>query len=317
MSRAVSPAFEASWIRLPPCSSVVQRAVTFKTWFHATRPKTLAAAVVPVAVGTALAARSDAFSAIPALLCLGFALLIQIGTNFANDYFDFIKAADREDRIGPTRVVAAGLVSPAAMRRATIAAFVLAFLTGINLVAYGGWWLVGVGVASILFGLAYTAGPFPLAYNGLGDLFVLIFFGWIAVVFTAYVQAGFFIPEAWLAGTAVGALATNILVANNTRDHASDARAGKKTLVVRFGRGFALAQYAAALTVAAVVPIILLMLGYGPAILLPLLLTPSAVRLFLRFRSVDTPHATGPILGRSGALLLAYGLLFSCGLILS
>lgn len=273
--------------------------------------------MVPVAVGTSLAARIESWQWLPALLCLGFALLVQVGTNYANDYFDFIKGADTPDRVGPARVVAAGLVSLRAMRRAIVIAFVLAFLVGINLVFYGGWWLVGVGVASIIFGLAYTAGPFPLAYNGLGDLFVFVFFGWIAVIFTFYVQTGVFAGEAWLAGAAVGALATNILVVNNARDRETDVRAGKNTLVVRFGRRFALIQYATSVVIAAAVPVIFWSLGYGEWILLPLLFLPPAGVLLHRFRVADSGAESGAVLGKTGAILMIYGLLFSVGLLLS
>lgn len=283
-------------------------------WILAIRPKTLGAAVVPVAVGTALAARMADWQVVPALLCLAFALLVQIGTNFTNDYFDFIKGADTADRVGPTRVVAAGLVSLQAMRRAIVVTFVMAFVVGSQLLFYGGWWLVGVGLASILFGLAYTAGPFPLAYNGLGDVFVFIFFGWVAVVFTFYVQTGFWVGELWLAGSAIGALATNILVINNARDRLTDEAAGKRTLVVRYGRRFAIVQYGLSIVVAAAVPVLFWAMGFGGAILLPLLsIIPSGV-LWWQFARAGSPVEYGRILGKTGAVLMLYGLLFSIGL---
>ena len=283
-------------------------------WWLAIRPKTLAAAVVPVAVGTALAARMDGWQVIPAGLCLAFALLVQIGTNFSNDYFDFVKGADTADRVGPTRVVAAGLVSLQAMRRAIVITFFLAFLAGCLLLFYGGWWLVLVGTASILFGLAYTAGPFPLAYNGLGDIFVFVFFGWVAVVFTFYVQTGFFVGELWLAGSAIGALATNILVVNNARDRVTDEAVGKRTLVVRYGPKFASRQYGISVAVAAVVPVVFWGMGYGGTVLWPLFSIVPAAGLWRRFARAESSVECGQILGKTGAVLMGYGLLFSLGL---
>ncbi len=284
-------------------------------WAAASRPRTLAAALVPVLTGTALAARVDAWHPAPALYCLLFALLVQVGTNFANDYFDFVKGADTAERLGPTRVTAAGLVAPAAMRRATVAVFTLAFAVGINLVAYGGWWLVAVGVTSIACGLAYTGGPFPLAYNSLGDLFVFVFFGLVAVVFTFYVQTGVFSRDAWLAGAAVGALATNILVVNNIRDRDTDARAGKKTLVVRLGRRFAERQYAGGIAVAAAAVVALSFYGYRWPILLPLVMLIPARRLCGDLRKADTGKEFNRILGRTGAFLIGYGGLLSVGIV--
>ena len=294
----------------------VQRPGGLAVWLLAARPKTLPAALVPVAVGTAFAMRIGEGQMIAALLCLGFAILVQIGTNFANDYFDFVKGADTSDRIGPTRVTAAGLVEPRAMRVAIAVVFGLAFLLGLNLVNYGGWWLVLVGLACIILGLGYTAGPYPLAYNSLGDLFVFIFFGLVAVGFTFYVQAGFFTFEPLLAGAAVGALATNLLVVNNLRDRPTDGLAGKNTLVVRFGRRAALSQYAAGLSVAFLAPAILIMLpGYGASVLLPLILAPVGWRLHRLLRRAKSGAEYNVVLAKTGAFLLAYGAFFTAGLL--
>lgn len=283
----------------------------------AARPRTLPAAVVPVLVGTALASRLAEWQAVPAFVCLVFALLIQIGTNFANDYFDCLKGADRPDRIGPTRVTAAGLVSARAMRRAIAGVFALAFLAGMNLVSYGGWWLVAVGVISILCGLAYTGGPFPLAYHSLGDVFVFVFFGLVAVAFTFYVQAGFFAWEVWVAGAAVGGLATNILVVNNLRDRETDARAGKITLAVRLGRTFMQNQFMGALLLAGAVPLVLYFRGYGTAILLPLLLAPVGYQLRSHLPRLASGPAFNSLLARTGLFLIGYGLLLSAGICFS
>lgn len=214
-----------------------------KIWIQAARPKTLVAAFIPVAVGTAIALRHESFQAIPAALCLGFAFLIQIGTNFANDYFDFKKGADTDRRMGPARAVASGVVKPRTMLLATIVILVLAFVIGLCLLPYGGTLLLVVGIASLVCAIAYTGGPFPLAYLGLGDVFVVAFFGLVAVGFTQFVQTGIFPREAWLAGLGVGLAINNLLVVNNYRDMEEDAQNGKKTLAVRFGRKFSLWQY--------------------------------------------------------------------------
>lgn len=287
-----------------------------RPWLLAARPKTLPAAAVPVVVGTALAARLGEWHVVPAALCLAFALLVQIGTNLANDYFDFMKGADTRDRLGPTRMVASGAVAPARMLRATGVVFGAAFLVGVNLVWYGGWWLMAVGAASILFGYLYTAGRYALAYNGLGDVFVFVFFGLVAVGFTFYVQTGFFAWEGWVAGVAVGALAVNILTVNNYRDWETDARSGKRTLAVRFGRRFALAEYAAMGALAFAVPFVFFGRGYGAAVLLPCLLLPGLVVLFFRLRKAKG-RAANAVLGKTAGLLLGYGALFSLGVLIS
>ena len=241
-------------------------------WFEAARPRTLPAAVAPVLVGSALAWRADTFQAVPASLCLGFALLVQVGTNFANDYYDFLRGADTAARVGPRRAVAAGLVTPAAMRGAMIATFAAAFVLGLGLIAWGGPWLLLVGILSILSGVAYTGGPYPLAYHGWGDVFVFLFFGLVAVGGTFFVQAGRLGPEVLWAGVPVGLLAANILVVNNYRDADTDARAGKRTLVVRLGRRAARIQFGVSLVASVLVPVLLVARGAGMAVLLPCLL---------------------------------------------
>ncbi|HEY5550839.1 MAG TPA: 1,4-dihydroxy-2-naphthoate polyprenyltransferase [Opitutaceae bacterium] len=286
-------------------------------WLLASRPKTLPAAIVPVMVGSALAARAGAFNWQAAALCLGFALLVQIGTNFANDYFDFLRGADSPTRVGPRRAVASGLVSPAAMRAATMAVFGAAFVVGLGLVRIGGWWLLPLGVVCIACGLAYTGGPYPLAYNGLGDLFVFIFFGLVAVGASFFVQAGPLDVDVWMAGSAIGLLSTNLLVANNYRDRDGDAAVGKRTLVVILGERAARVQYAASNAAAFAVVIALWLRGSSPWLLLPLAVLPLGVWNVVSLR----PRATSPeliaLLGRTAALLLAYGALLSLGLVLA
>ena len=215
-----------------------------KAWALAARPKTLAAGVVPVLVGTAVAWQEDSVhwgAATAAAVC---SILIQIATNLANDYFDAKKGADTEDRLGPERAVQKGWISPGAMLAGTAIALVLAFLLGLYLIALGGPVIAVIGVVSLVAAVAYTGGPYPLAYVGLGDLFVFLFFGLAAVVGTTWVQTLSAPPAAWIGGAATGMLATAILVVNNLRDRTTDAVAGKRTLVVRFGPRFARVEHA-------------------------------------------------------------------------
>jgi len=285
-------------------------------WLLAARPKTLPAAVVPVAVGTACACALGSPAWDAALAALVGALLIQVGTNFANDVFDHEKGADTADRLGPTRAVQAGLLTAGQMRRGMAAAFLLATLAGLYLWSVAGWPIFAVGIVSILAGIAYTGGPFPLAYNGLGDVFVMVFFGFVAVCGTAYVQVGAVPRVSLLAAVPVGSLATAMLVVNNLRDEHTDRAAGKRTLVVRFGRGQALAQYP-----------LMLLLAYGSSValalvpegglgaLLPLLTLPLGWRLFADLRR-QTGSALNDTLAGTARLLLAFGFLLAVGLVL-
>jgi 1,4-dihydroxy-2-naphthoate octaprenyltransferase len=224
-------------------------------------------------VGSALAWHDGKFNGAAATLCLGFSVLVQIGTNIANDYVDFIRGADTTARVGPRRAVAAGLIAPATMKRAMMGIFVAAFAVGLGLVAWAGPWLIVIGVASIVCGVAYTGGPWPLAYHGLGDLFVFLFFGLVAVGATYFVQAGRL--SAVLAAFP-SILAANILVVNNYRDVETDAAANKRTLVVRWGRGAARMQFNTSLLIAFSVPLLFFARGFRPWCLLPLLLAPLA-----------------------------------------
>ncbi len=288
----------------------------WRHWLEAARPKTLPAAVIPVMVGTALAAAHGAAHYGRAAICLAFALLVQIGTNFANDYFDFVKGADTSARVGPRRAVAAGLIAPRTMLVATWLVLGVAFAVGLLLVREGGWVLLPIGIVSILCAIAYTGGPFPLGYNGLGDVFVFIFFGLVAVGATFYVQAGAVTPDVVSGAAAVGLLAANILVANNYRDAETDARAGKKTLVVRFGRKFAVWQYALSVTVALLCPPALLLYGYQWPVLLPVLLTPWAVGLTLRLAASREPAEQIALLGATAKFLAVFGVLLSVGVLM-
>ena len=288
----------------------------WKIWFSAARPRTLPAAVAPVVVGTSLGWRDGACDWRASSLCLGFALLVQIGTNFANDYYDFVHGADGAARVGPQRAVAAGLVAPAVMRGAMWGTFAAAFLCGLGLIFWGGPWLLLIGIASILCGVAYTGGPWPLGYHGLGDVFVFLFFGLIAVGATYFVQTGRVTGDALLSGAAIGLLAANILLVNNYRDAGTDAAAGKRTLVVRFGRGAARLQHAFSLAGALGLPIFFYARDRDVWRLLPLAIAPLAWWHVRRLRKSETPGELIALLGDTGKLLAIYALLLSAGLVL-
>ena len=226
------------------------------TWIEAIRPKTLVASIAPVMIGVSLAISDGFFDLYPSLATLIAAVLIQIGTNLANDYYDFVRGADNEGRIGPRRVSQAGLISPIKVKQAMILSLGTAFLFGIYLVAVGGWVIALIGLVSILCAVGYTAGPFALAYNGLGDVFVFAFFGPIAVAGTYWVQTNALSHDAILAGIGIGALTTMILVVNNMRDVNTDKLAGKNTLVVRMGLRASRLEYVALLIIGLVAPII-------------------------------------------------------------
>ena len=283
-------------------------------WLTASRPKTLPAAMAPVIIGTAIALGDDGLHWGAAFAALIAALLIQIGTNLANDYFDFISGADTEARSGPTRLTQAGLVSPQAMWRATLLTFGLAALVGLYLVARGGMPVVVIGVASILAGLAYTGGPFPYGYRGLGDIFVLIFFGPVAVAGTHYVQTLQFSPEAAIAGLGPGLISVAVLAVNNLRDIDTDAAAGKRTLAVRFGERFARREHTLALVIAALLPLEFWVLGtHGPAMALTLLMLPAALPVIRTVWETRDGAALNAALAGTGRLLVLYAVLFCVG----
>jgi len=285
-----------------------------RAWWMASRPATLSAAVVPVAVGTACAASVQSFRAGPALAALVGAVLIQVGTNYANDVFDYEKGADTADRLGPTRVVQAGILPASHVRFGMVVCFGLAALCGVYLTWAAGWPVLVIGIASILSGIAYTGGPFPLGYHGLGDLFVMTFFGFVAVCGTAFVQAGHVPASAWWASAAVGSTATAILVVNNVRDRQTDERAGKRTLAVRLGRRGGIAEYAMLMVVAFAVPTMVWALGMASAwILLPWASAPLAVVMVRRVASLHGKELN-PVLAGTAKLMLVHGLLLAMGL---
>jgi 1,4-dihydroxy-2-naphthoate octaprenyltransferase len=289
-----------------------------RAWLLAARPATLPAAAVPVLVGAAAAVSEGArFRPVVFVATLVCALLIQIGTNFANDYSDFHRGADHEGRLGPVRVTQSGLISQAAVRRGIVVAFGLAVLLGGVLASIGGWPIVAIGVLSVLAGLAYTGGPYPFGYHGLGDLFVFVFFGLVAVCGTAYLQAGAWSGAALVLSVPVGLLVTNILVVNNLRDLPTDRAAGKRTLAVRVGDRATRAQYALFTALAYLVPLTLALAD--PArrwLLLPLLTLPLAAGLVRRVLGGLAGRDLNPMLKHSGQLLLLFGALLSLALLL-
>ncbi|MEL6341742.1 MAG: 1,4-dihydroxy-2-naphthoate polyprenyltransferase [Myxococcota bacterium] len=288
-----------------------------KVWIMASRLRTLPAAIAPVIIGCALAIADGAFHLGAAFAAMAGAILIQIGTNYANDYFDFINGADNEKRVGPTRATAAGLIKPNAMRAAFITTFALTIPVIIVLTLRGGWPIVLIGIASIISGILYTGGPRPLGYMGLGDLFVLVFFGPVAVAGTYYVQALTLPPEAIIAGLAPGLISTAILVVNNLRDVHTDAEVGKRTLAVRFGETFARIEYLATLFLAILIPpaLVAMTSSHGLAIAASFIWIPAIAPITAMW--TESGRALDPNLAKTGQLLALYSVLFSIGWIVS
>ncbi len=281
-------------------------------WIAASRPRTLTAAIVPVMVGLAIASRVRRIDWIVAIVTLAAALLIQIGTNLANDYYDFVKGADSHDRLGPQRVTQAGLVAPATVRNATFGVLGVAAILGLYLVSVGGWPILLVGVFSIICAIAYTAGPWPLAYHGLGEVFVFIFFGVVAVNGTVFLQTRQLDALALAASVPVSCLVTAILVVNNLRDIASDARSGKRTVAVRIGAEATKVEYFA-LVCTAFISLLMLSVMAGPRTLLALGALPLAVRDMTALRRREGAALNASLAG-AARLHLVFGALLSLGL---
>ncbi len=285
-----------------------------KLWWLAARPKTLPAAIAPVVIGAAMAQADGATVFLPALAALFGAVMIQIGTNLANDYYDYVKGADAGVRLGPTRLTQAGLIKPSAMKQAAMIAFGLALLIGCYLVWRGGWPIVIIGLSSILFGVLYTGGPYPLGYHGLGDIFVLIFFGPVAVGGTYYVQMLDINAVVVVAGLAPGLFSVAILTINNLRDIDSDRQAGKRTLAVRLGRCFARCEYiVAVLAACAASPALYIWTGDHPFSLLAMATAFAAIPAFRTALTSTDGTALNGVLAATGKLLLLYSVLFSIG----
>jgi 1,4-dihydroxy-2-naphthoate octaprenyltransferase len=286
-------------------------------WILAIRPKTLPAAIAPVLIGTAMALGDGLFHGPSALMALSAALCIQIGTNLANDYFDFKKGADTADRKGPIRVTQAGLIKPQVVLGASIVFFVLAALSSVYLIHRAGISILIIAVVSIISGIFYTAGPRPLGYLGLGDIFVLIFFGPVAVAGTYYVQALEINGAVIVAGLAPGFLSMAILAVNNLRDIDTDRRAGKLTLAVRFGRSFAMSEYLFCIMAATLVPYAVFLItddhkGIAIASLAGFCAIPCVKAAFTHLDGTGLNR----VLADTGRLLLIYSILFSLGWVL-
>jgi len=305
-----------------------------RAWLMAARPQTLPAGAAPVVVGTGLALHAGVFALLPAVAALLGALLLQVGTNFANDYYDAVKGTDSADREGFTRVTAGGLIEPARVKRAMAATYGLAVVVGLYLVSVGGVPILVVGLSSILAGVAYTGGPYPYGYRGLGDLFVFVYFGLVAVTGTYYVQAAASLPAvdplavgippgtvtaaALTASLPAAGLSTAILVVNNIRDREEDAAAGKRTLAVILGYRASRVEWTAMVGMAYVVPVLFALdPSFGLTVLLPLLTLPLAVAIS-RVVFVRTDGAAlNPALERTGQLLAMHSVLFATGLALA
>lgn len=287
-------------------------------WILAARPKTLPAAVIPVIIGTSFAYRDHSFDFIPALVALICAILIQIGTNFANDYYDYKKGTDDENRIGFKRATSSGWIAPDVMLKATKLTMLFAFILGLYLVWHAGIVVLVIGILSLIFGIVYTGGPYPLGYNGLGDVFVFIFFGIIAVMTTYYVQALDWSIDTFWASLAIGALSTNILVVNNLRDIETDAKTGKRTLGVMFGEVALKTEYTLMMAIALIIPLVLrIWYGFDTLILLPILLLPGILFLLntvWRFKDRKNLNDT---LVKTAAFMTVYGLVLTVGILAS
>ena len=298
--------------------SVADRPSAARIWLMAARPRTLPAAVAPVLVGTALAATGGTFKVLTFLAALIGALFIQVGTNLSNDYSDARRGADTEDRLGPVRVTAGGLVPPRQVLIATYVAFAVAVLAGSYLIATAGWELLLVGAASILAGVLYTGGPRPYGYEGLGEVFVFLFFGVVAVAGSYYAQVEALDWEALALAVPVGLLASAILVVNNVRDLETDRRAGKRTLAVRLGRERARWLFVAMIALAFLTAPLPWVLGSLSAwLLLSWLAIPLAAPLVRTVQTrTDGPSLNGALAG-TGQLQLVFCLLLSAGLLAS
>jgi 1,4-dihydroxy-2-naphthoate polyprenyltransferase len=291
---------------------------TTQAWIAAARPQTLTISVAPVLLGAALASEVGTPS-IPLLIAaMVGAICIQIGTNLYNDYADFNKGADGADRLGPLRACANGWLPPRQVLAAVGITFTIAIAAGLYLALMTGWPVVIIGIASLVCGIAYTGGPWPLSYVGIADLFVFVFFGLVAVGGTYYVLAGGLSLTAILGGAILGSLATAVLAVNNLRDRTGDGRAGKRTLAVRYGEAFARRQYVCLVTLAAllVVLVALFVPGAGIGWLAPLALAPWLVQLARDAFLLDGRELNG-LLKKTAVAELAFSILLSAGIVLT
>lgn len=301
----------------PVCMNSMSAIPIWKAWWLAARPKTLPAAIAPVVAGSAVAINEHGFFLPAAIVALITALLLQIAANFANDAIDFKKGTDTAERAGPTRVTAGGLLSADAVLKATGIVLALAAVCGLYLVWRAGWPFLLLGVAAIVCAVAYTGGPFPISYLGLGELFVFVFFGPIAVAGTAYVQVLHLTKLALAVSVPVGALAVGILIVNNLRDIPTDTVAGKRTLAVRIGARNTQFEYGLMLAIAMATPLLLFFLGWlNWSWMVTVFAWPVFYRLWQAITTKTGP-ALNPSLGNTGKALLLYSVLLSAALVLS
>lgn len=289
----------------------------WKAWWLAARPKTLPAAIAPVIAGSAVAWHEGGFHLPAALAALVTALLLQIAANFANDAIDFKKGADTAERAGPTRVTAGGLLTADAVLKATGVALALAAVCGLYLVWRAGWPFLLLGLAAIVCAVAYTGGPFPISYLGLGELFVFLFFGLLAVAGTAYVQTLQLTGLALAVSVPIGALAVGILIVNNLRDIPTDTAAGKHTIAVRIGPRNTQYEYGLMLVIARASPLVFFLVGWlNWSWMLTVLAWPVFYRLWQAI-TTQTGPALNPSLGNTGRALLLFSVLLSAALVIS
>ena len=284
-------------------------------WVLASRLKTLPAAISPVLVGVPLAIHDGEFQLFIGFMTLLAAVLIQIGANFANDVYDFLKGSDRGDRVGPTRATQSGMISPKDMKKGMWLVFTLSICIGFYLAYIGGWPIVWIGLASIASAIAYTGGPYPLGYYGWGDIFVFVFFGMIAVPGTYYLQSGFVSYDSILFGIPLGALSTTILIVNNLRDAETDVKSGKRTLAVRFGKPFVKIEYIVMIIIAFVTPIYILQSWDEFSLYIILFLLPISIRHIQSLYS-ETGESLNLVLISTAQFLFHFSILLSIGLIL-
>jgi len=283
-------------------------------FYMAIRPKTLGVTISPVLIGTTMAFSANKGHFVAASACLISALLIQIGTNLSNDYFDYVKGSDTDERLGPTRVTQSGLISPERIFRISLYVFGLAILIGIYIVFRGGWPIFLVGIFSIASGILYTGGPMPLGYIGLGDIFVFIFFGPVAVCGTFYVQALELPPEVFIAGLGPGFLGMALLSVNNLRDEPTDKKSGKKTLAVRLGQGFARAEFIITIFLSIIIPVFLAFyINSHWFICISILIVIPGYYAICQILFAKNGVELNKTLSITGKIILLYGLLFSLG----
>ena len=290
---------------------------SIRAWILAARPKTLTGAITPVIIGIALAVMDNKFSWIPAVICILFACLMQIAANFINDLFDFLKGTDREDRLGPERACAQGWISAGAMKTGIIITVIIACLVGSVLLFYAGWELIIVGLLCVLFAFLYTTGPYPLSYNGWGDVLVILFFGFVPVGGTYYVQTLAWTSDVTVASLVCGLIVDTLLVVNNYRDRDADQGSGKRTIIVRFGEPFGRYLYLMLGIVASWLCIWFATDGHIYAAILPQLYLIFHLRTWEKMVKIHSGKKLNSILGETSRNMLLFGLLLSIGLVIS